>query len=100
MEFDPPETLTGLGRKKWIEILEGVDGSENVNLDILHAYCRAYARWMQMEQWLADPENGIVVTITDDKGNIKTHGAAPQFSIAERSCKEMSRLGKILGLNA
>lgn len=65
----------------------------------LAAYCAAYGRWVRAEQWLADPEHGPVVTIRDDKGNVKSHGPAPQLRIAEQASKEMSRLAAAAGVN-
>lgn len=70
-----------------------------INEDLVDAYCLAYERWQAMEAWLAEPGHAAIATIHDDKGNIKSHGPSPQFLIAEKACKEMSRLGKALGLN-
>jgi len=50
------------------------------------------------ETWLNDPEHGPVVTIRDDKGNVRSHGPAPQLAIAEQSAKEAVRLAKSLRL--
>ena len=93
-----PASLGQLGAEKWRQILKS--GRTIRNLDVLQAYCLNYQRWMEMEEWLADPSHGLIATIRDDKGNIKSHGPAPQLAISERSSKEMTRLGKSLGLNA
>ena len=39
------------------------------------------------------------MTISDDKGNVRSHGPAPQLQIAERAAKEMARLDKQLRLS-
>jgi phage terminase small subunit len=62
----------------------------------LAAYCVAWSRWVESEKWIA--EHGTVMTIKDDKGNIKSYGDAPQLKIAERSSKEVVRLGRLLGI--
>lgn len=67
--------------------------------DALAAYCAAYGRWLAAEAWLAAPGNGPVVTIRDDKGNVRVHAAAPQLRVAEGASKEMTRLAKILKLD-
>lgn len=60
------------------------------------AYCAAWGRWVAAEAHLA--QHGPVMTITDDKGNVKSHGPSPQLAIAERSQKEMARLAALPGL--
>lgn len=66
--------------------------------DNLAAYCAAFARFRSAEEWLRDPEHGYIMTIADDKGNVKTHGVVPQVMMSERAAKEMSRLAKTLHL--
>ena len=92
-----PEFLAGPALDKWREVTSLV---VDFNPDLLAAYCSAYGRWVQAERWLADPDHGTVVTICDDKGNVKTHGPAPQLAICEKSLKEMARLAKDLRLDA
>ena len=72
---------------------------EPFELDMVAAYCVAYARFIAAERWLRDPENDCVMTIVDDKGNIKSHGVVPQVGLSERSAKEMARLAKLLRLD-
>jgi len=67
-------------------------------LQQLAEYCAAYGRWVAAEEWLAEPGHGPVMTIRDDKGNIKSHGPAPHLAIVERSAKEMARLAPGLRL--
>lgn len=93
-----PEVLNQDGSAKWGEIMERFAGKKRgPNMDLVLAYCTAYQRWMEAERFVA--EHGTVITIRDDKGIIKSHGATPQLRIAESSCKEMTRIGKSLGLN-
>lgn len=83
---------------KWNEICSGNGIWSGADIINLTAYCAAFGRWHDAEEWLSDPAHGPVVTIRDDKGNIKTHGPAPQLGIAEKAQKEMIRLAKAIGL--
>lgn len=94
---DPPVPLVGAALGRWAELRAAAKWSP-AELDDLAAYCAAYGRWHDAETWLADPSHGSVVTIRDDKGNIKSHAPAPQVAVAERASKEMARLGKALRL--
>lgn len=96
---DPPAFLQGDALEKWRELAPlALPGWSP---DMLAAYCAAYGRWVAAERWLADPapQHGPIITIRDDKGNVKSHGSAPQLSIAERSAREMTRLGGLLQLD-
>ena len=94
------DLLDDEGKAKAAEILAVFAARKQTpNHDLILAYVTSYQRWIKAERWLADPNHSTVVTIRDDKGVIKSHGPAPQLKIAETSCKEMSRIGKILRLN-
>lgn len=87
-----PAILNPLGADKWREMVaEGYKAG-----DALTAYCANYARWMGAEQWLSTPGNGTVVTIKDDKGNIKSHAPVPQLKVSADAAKEMARIMKAL----
>jgi phage terminase small subunit len=95
----PPVHLDGAALDKWTELAAVLAKRPNVkSTDWLQlgAYCAAFGRWHDAEAWLAAPDRGPVLTIRDDKGNIKSHGPDPHLAIAERSIKEMSRLAKAL----
>lgn len=93
----PPTFLTWHAADKWREIVRDHDDIDD--LDALAAYCATYGRWRAAEEWLADPGpgHGAVVTICDDKGNVKSHAPAPQIAIAVQAAREMGRLRKALG---
>lgn len=103
----PPDFLDAVGKAKWRELAHARAFRPH-ELDQLAAYCAAYARWQQAEQWLSDPAldangnptRGPVAYILDDKGNIRTIVAAPQIAIAEKASKEMARIAKLLRLNS
>jgi hypothetical protein len=100
LDTKPSIDLVGDALGKWVELYPRMvtrhKDRAGVMVPILTAYCAAFGRWKAAEEFLADPAHGPVVTIRDDKGNIKTHGPAPQLTIAERSAREMSRLLDIL----
>jgi phage terminase small subunit len=97
----PPVPLAGAALAKWAELAPQLAARPHfrpAKMTDLAAYCAAFGRWHDAEEFLADPEHGPVLTIRDDKGNIKSHGPAPQLAIAERAAKELARLAKSLGL--
>lgn len=100
-EIIPPAPLAGAALDRWTALAPTVAARPNTRpstMTQLAAYCAAFGRWHDAEAWLADPEHGPVITIRDDKGNVRSHGPAPQVAIAERSAKEMARLAKELKL--
>jgi len=87
----PPIALDEVGLAQW-NLLVGLRPWRPSQLLELAAYCAAYSRWAAAEAWLAEEGHGAVITIRDDKGNIKSHGVAPQVTIVERASKEMGRI--------
>lgn len=94
---DPPVPFGATAAAKWAELIDTREWRGG-QLAALAAYCAAHGRWVDAETWLNDPDHGPVVTIRDDKGNVRSHGPAPQLAIAERSAKEVVRLAKLLRL--
>lgn len=86
---EPPIPLTDHALKRW-NALHEVHQFAAESWPAVAAYCAAFGRWVAAESHLA--EHGAVMTITDDKGNVKSHGPSPQLAIAERAQKEMARL--------
>ncbi len=96
--MDPSIELTGTARAQWdtlAPILTARPKIRATDLDMLAAYCVAYGRWADAESFLSTPGHAVL-TIRDDKGNIKSHGPAPQLVISERASKEMARLARLL----
>lgn len=101
MNLEPPGILRGYGLTKWEELTKQHKRRlKTMNLDLLAAYCAAYGRWMEAEEWLAagDGVDRSVVTLWDDKGNIKSHGVSPQVKVSRDAVKEMQRLAAVLML--
>lgn len=93
---DPPFGMGATASARWAELV-GLRWKAGELAD-LAAYCAAYGRWVDAEAFIA--AYGPVMTISDDKGNVKSHGPSPQLLIAERSAKEMGRIAKELRLSA
>lgn len=94
----PPAVLEESARAKWIELTDRIDFAPH-ELDALTAYCVAWGRFVSAETWLRHPDHDTIMTITDDKGQVKSHGIVPQVALSERSAREMTRLSKVLRLN-
>lgn len=93
-----PDFLRGRAREKWEELFPLREWAVG-DRDLLAAYCAAYGRWIEAEEWLAEEEHGPVLTIHDDKGDVRRHGPAPQLVVGERASKEMARISKVLRLD-
>lgn len=94
MTSSPPIPLRPAARKRWDQLIK-LDWTSAQHAD-LAAYCAAHGRWYDAEEFLAAHE--MIQTITDDKGNVKSHGPAPQIAISERAVKEMGRLALALNM--
>ena len=100
--MNKPEYLCEAGAKKWDQIQnEQKDRFKFLNRDLVGAYCSAFARWREMEDWIRGGTGGEdrkICTIRDDKGNIKSYGPSPQLKIAKEAVMEMKTLAKQLDL--
>lgn len=95
---DPLFCLDPNGRAKWTEIA-GLKSWGIGERDQILAYCLAYQRFVAAQKWLMTPGHGPVITIRDDKGNVKSHGKAPQLIMSDDAAREMARIGKLLRLD-
>ena len=92
---DPPFALKPDGADRWGQLDIGPD----VDADALLAaatYAASYGRVVELERWIAD--NGTVVTIYDDKGNVRTHGKSPRVELLRTERKELDRHRRTLTL--
>lgn len=92
---DCPEVVSTLpaAKLKWDEltpklyragILTEVDG------DALAAYCTEYAHYVDCENFVR--ENGSVMTLRDDKGNVKWCQPVPQETLRAKHLEKMRQL--------
>ncbi|GMV81505.1 MAG: hypothetical protein AMXMBFR7_26890 [Planctomycetota bacterium] len=94
-----PEHLSDAQRAVWDEV-EAVAGpcvSESA-AQLREAYCIERARWLEAEAYLR--ENGDVLTLRNDKGQVLKVLEAPQLKIAQRSRDAALRLAGRIGLSA
>ncbi len=89
---DCPDWLTAEAKKEWAKIavelkemgvLTVVDGTA------LAAYCQAYARWREAEEWIN--ENGSTFIIRDKNGKVKYVQQFPQVAISKSSVQIMHK---------
>lgn len=97
---DKPDWLLPLGVAEWdrvapellaMELLTAIDWAS------FAAYCQSYAHWVAAERFMA--QNGTVMVVRDDKGNVKFSGAVPQWSIAQKSLEKMRQFAREFGLS-
>jgi P27 family predicted phage terminase small subunit len=69
---------------------------ENLDSSLLAAYCLSWSRFVAAVVWLA--ENGDVMTLRTDKGEVKSSAVAPKMLVAERSLDRAVRLAGLVGL--
>lgn len=84
MTFDPVG-LSERGLARWRE-LEHAREWTDAQRQLVAAYCASWGRWADAVAHVA--EHGAVVTITDDKGNVKVHGPSPHIKVAEQAMRE------------
>lgn len=105
---EPPDFLAGNALRKWAELAPRK--AEDYNLDLVAAYCVAYGRWRDMEDYLSSPGNPEY----DDAGNLQPrdrrlapifgkfgivgYGPSAHLKISQQAVKEMASLGKALDL--
>lgn len=67
--------------------------------DVAHfaAYCQCWARYVEAERWIQ--ENGICMTIRNDKGEVKFSQPVPRFSIAKAMLEKLRSFGSEFGLS-
>jgi P27 family predicted phage terminase small subunit len=70
--------------------------AEPLDKSVLAAYCLSWSRYLAAMVWLA--ENGDVMTLRTDKGEVKSSAVAPKLLVAERSLDRVIKLASLLGL--
>ena len=68
----------------------------SVDEQILAAYCQAYARWREADEWLT--KNGSTVVLRDKDGLVKYVQQVPQVAISRAERTAMLKAAAELGL--
>lgn len=85
---EPPFELKPDARVRWDRLGLAGDLDDDALLAAA-SYAASYGRVVELERWLA--ENGTVVTIRDDKGNVRTHTKSPRVELLRTERKELDR---------
>lgn len=89
---DPPFALSERALAMWGRV--GGDLSSLAARITAAAYCATLARIGDLEEWIA--EHGPVVTITDDKGNVRQHSESPRLAVLRKERGELVGLERAM----
>lgn len=95
----PPDWLNPIARAEWERIapaLERMGLLTSVDGAAMEAYCTAYARWVEAEQFLE--KHGMTMIIRDERGGVKWLQPMPQVGISRSAAREMRAFASELGL--
>lgn len=94
-----PEWLLPAARAEWNRLmpqLEALGLLTGLDWAALAGYVQSFAHWRAAEQWMA--QHGTVLTMRNDKGEVKFVQTVPQFGIAQKALEKMLRFGALFGL--
>jgi len=94
-----PDWIDDIAKAHWRHIvpqLHAMGVLARIDQDALAAYCKAYARWRNAEEFIQ--HKGEVYTIKDDNGRVRYVQQWPQVSIAQQMYKTILRLQQEFGL--
>jgi P27 family predicted phage terminase small subunit len=94
---DPPAWLLEEGREEWGRILPALArrGLLEADLNILAAYCQAFAHWRACEAKVE--AEGRVIVLRSDKGEVRQLVANPHVTLALKYAQQMRVLGREVG---
>jgi P27 family predicted phage terminase small subunit len=95
-----PEHLSTAAKAEWEFIaaeLAPLGVLAKVDKAVLAGYCSEFAAWAECELFLQ--ENGSVLTLRDDKGNVKWVQEAPQARLALKHLEKVRQFAAELGLS-
>jgi len=91
----PPSDLSADELAVWVTVCDEVDGSGSVEL--LRAWCASVVELRAGEAWLR--EHGSVLTLRDDKGNVRQVVQAPRYVQVRALRADLVRLADALRLS-
>ena len=98
--IEPPAWLDAAAVEKWQEVvpeLQRLGLLTVVDVTALASYCWCFSEFRRADAWIK--ENGRVMTLRDDKGNVKYRQQAPEVGIANKMLESMRRYEQSFGLN-
>ena len=96
-----PEHLSAAAKEEWAYAVAELDGLgllTRADKAVLAGYCQSFAAWAECERFLA--ENGNVIVMRNDKGEIKWTPEAPQARLALKYMDKIRQFAAELGLSA
>lgn len=98
--LEAPGWLLPAAREEWVRVmpeLERLERLSPVDLQLLAAYCQAFARWREAEARVE--ADGAVLVIRDDKGTVRSAAPSPWSGLALKHASAMRQFAVELGLS-
>ena len=93
----PPDWLLPVAADRWKELAPQLaDVLTSLDLDALAKYCQCWAQYLASQKWMA--ENGMTMTVRNDKGEVKIISAVPHVGISAKMMTEMKHYERQFGL--
>ncbi len=94
-----PEYLNEAARAEWDRVAPELFSQgllKKADYAALAGYCQCFARWVEAEKFIE--ENGSVIVMRDDDGDIKYVQQAPQVGISNRMLEHMRKFAAEFGM--
>lgn len=93
-----PADLDADATAVWAEVAEWMVGRADgpVDAELLRAWCRSVVELREAEAWVA--EHGTVMTVRDDKGNVRSSTTAPKYAQVRALRADLVRLAEAMGV--
>ena len=94
-----PSWLNSNAKRAWkfvLPILEEKGLLESIDEQALSAYCQAFARWREAEEFLN--EKGSAYPVYDEHGKVKYVGQFPQVAIARNLLEVLNKYHREFGM--
>ena len=94
-----PEWLSDTAKAEWLRvspILESLGLLTAADQTAFAGYCACYAEWERAQRFIT--ENGQVLTLRDDKGNVRSVIPAPEIGIAVRMLDKVRQFSTEFGM--
>lgn len=96
MGLTAPGDLTADELEVWGLVADEVDSSP-VAVELLRAWCASVVELRAAEAWVR--EHGTVLTLRDDKGNVRSMAQAPKYVQVRALRADLLKLADALGLS-